>query len=140
MERVKQTIEPRIGLFFTPYVDGRFDILERSQPLTEIDCIAGFRTYPEGHLDVWKQETKKQPELHLYPYEYFPRGRVNWREEDDTYLFLADRIVFDQKLHESICLLWHLNGLSVKFMLDSHYKTTEFHREWQAASPHQPAG
>ena len=42
------------------------------------------------YVDVWPQIIQRlDGTLADYDYDYFPRGRVNWRKEDDRWLLLV---------------------------------------------------
>ena len=70
--------------------------------------VAGFKTLDEGHVDVWPTVQRLDQTVVHYEYDYFPRGRVNWRKEDDKWL-----LVLDPKLNRSpfityIVLAWKI--------------------------------
>lgn len=63
------------------------------------------------------------PILVDYEYDYFPRGRVNWRKEDDRWL-----LVLDPKLNRSpfithIVLAWNLPRSRLLVLTDAHYRS-----------------
>jgi hypothetical protein len=45
----------------------------------EFSKVAGFKTLDEGHVDVWPTVQRLDHTLVDYEYDYFPRGRANWR-------------------------------------------------------------
>jgi len=58
-----------------------------------------------------------------YDYDYFPRGRVNWRKEDDRWL-----LVLDPKLNRGtfiayIVLAWKLPRNRLLVLTDAHYRS-----------------
>lgn len=114
-----------------PLLGKRFEIFERSSPFDEVPTLGGFKTHPQGHIDVWEEFRRERQDLLRFPYEYFPRGRVNWREDDDTYLFLADALVFEQQLHQILLEDWHLRSEQVLFLRDPHYNSPRFTRAWR---------
>ena len=65
-----------------------------SRPFSEVAEVAGFKTLDEGHVDVRPTVQRLDHTLADYDYDYFPRGRMNWRKEDDRRL-----LVFDSKLN-----------------------------------------
>jgi len=73
--------EPRLGLFwFIAKGDrrpSRFTSISR--PFSRILEVAGFKTLDEGHVDVWPTVQRLDHTLVDYEYDYFPRGRANWR-------------------------------------------------------------
>ena len=61
-------------------------------------------------VDVWPTIQRLDGTLADYDYDYFPRGRVNWRKEDDRWL-----LVLDSKLNRAtfiayIVLAWKIPG------------------------------
>ena len=77
--------KPRLGLFWFIAKDrnhSRFASISR--PFSRVAEVAGFKTLDEGHVDVWPTLQRLDQSLADYDYDYFPRGRVNWRREDDS--------------------------------------------------------
>lgn len=114
-----------------PLVFGRFELLERSCSFDQVKTLGGFKTHPSGHVDFWRESLRKRPELRGFAYEYFPRGRVNWREADNSFLFLGDALVFEEGFHKELCDRWGLVSEAVIFLCDPHYKSPTFTREWR---------
>ena len=91
LEAVLPSNEPRLGLFWFIAKDrspSRFASLSR--PFSGVSEVAGFKTLDEGHVDVWPTVQRLDQTLADYEYDYFPRGRVNWRKEDDRWLLVLD--------------------------------------------------
>lgn len=121
---------PRLGIFWFagPLASGpaaRVDepkLLVVSKPMEEIPLIGGFRTMDLGHVDAWPTLQRQHPFLRGKPYEFFPRGRVNYLAEDDAYLVLLDpellRPQFLKLLDEHFSL-----PTSRRIMTDPHYRT-----------------
>jgi hypothetical protein len=83
--------------------------------------VAGFKTLDEGHVDVWPTFQRLDRSLADYDYDYFPRGRVNWRKEDDRWL-----LVLDEKLNRApfiayIVLAWEIPRHRLLVMTGAHY-------------------
>ena len=107
--RAADTNEPRIGLFWFIATDrrtSRFAALSR--PFSEVREIGGFKTLDEGHVDVWKTLQRRHRALFDYEYEYFPRGRVNWRREDDRWLLVLDPKLNRDPFIDHIAGAWNL--------------------------------
>ena len=84
--------EPRLVLFWFIAQDrkpSRFTSCSR--PFSQVPEVAGFKTLDEGHVDIWPTVQRLDQTLMDYDYDYFPRGRVNWRKEDDRWLLVLDR-------------------------------------------------
>jgi hypothetical protein len=116
--------EARIGLFWFIAEDrkaSRFASISR--PFSEVSEIGGFKTLDEGHVDVWPTLQRLDQTLVDDEYDYFPRGRVNWRKEDDRWL-----LVLDPKLNHSpfityIVLSWTLPRSRLLVLTDAHYRS-----------------
>jgi hypothetical protein len=116
--------EPRLGLFWFIAKDrnpSRFASISR--PFSRVGEVAGFKTLDEGHVDVWPTFQRLDRSLADYDYDYFPRGRVNWRKEDDRWL-----LVLDEKLNRApfiayIVLAWEIPRHRLLVMTDAHYRS-----------------
>jgi hypothetical protein len=114
----------RLGVFwFVPATRAQHRLYEFSRNVEDIPSIGGFRTLDEGHVDIWPTLVKRDFELSSVGYEHFPRGRVNWREDDEKFLLLADRYIFANGLHQVIIEQWNLPISSVLLLTDAHYKS-----------------
>ena len=116
--------EPRVGLFWFIAKDrdpSRF--VSISRPFSEVAEVAGFKTLDEGHVDVWPTVQRRDHTLADYDYDYFPRGRMNWRKEDDRWL-----LVFDSKLNRGtfiayIVRAWKIPRNRLLVLTDAHYRS-----------------
>jgi hypothetical protein len=116
--------EPRVGLFWFIAKDrnpSRFASISR--PFSRVAEVAGFKTLDEGHVDVWPMVQRLDETLADHDYDYFPRGRVNWRKEDDRWL-----LVLDPKLNRGtfiayIVLAWKLPRNRLLVLTDAHYRS-----------------
>ena len=112
---------PEIGIFwFIPSDPPK--IIGASTSYECVDIIGGFRTLDKSHEEFWRYVGGQQPELAAYGYEYFPRGRVNWREQDDMFILLADATIIAARLHLKILQEWHLPENRLQIMTDLHYR------------------
>jgi hypothetical protein len=89
----------------------------------EFSKVAGFKTLDEGHVDVWPTIQRLDHTLVDYEYDYFPRGRANWRKEDDRWL-----LVLDPKLNRSpfiahIVRAWKIPRNRLLVLTDAHYRS-----------------
>ena len=115
-----EAASPRLGLFWVaPDPRGTWDVRGRSSPFVEVLEIGGFRTLDEGHVDVW-------PRLggHLDPdYGAYPRGRVNWRAEDDRFLLLHDPVLARGDWIARIVERFAMPLDRTLIMTDAHYRS-----------------
>jgi hypothetical protein len=124
IEPVHPANEPRLGLFwFTAQDHNPSRFASFSRPFSRVCEIGGFKTLDEGHVDVWPTLQRLDQTLLPHEYEYFPRGRVNWRKEDDRWL-----LVLDPKLNRSpfithIVTTWRIPRNRLLVLPDAHYRS-----------------
>jgi hypothetical protein len=126
--RVKNNLEntsQKIGIFwFLPTRNGhRF--ISLAHDVSRVDLIGGFKTIDEGHVDIWPKVVAADRTLRRFSYEYFPRGRINWREEDNRFILLADLSIFKRNLHQVVTERWNLSEEAVHPLDDAHYRTNK---------------
>lgn len=118
------TGRPRLGiLWFVPRADGTSRLLELSLPADEVPLVGGFRTLETGHVRFWREAVRKDPSLRGVPYEAYPRGRANWRGEDDAWLLLLDRRLIRPEYVDVVVDAWALPRDRLKVMGDPHYRS-----------------
>ena len=116
--------EPRLGLFWgIPTSAGRMRLLGSSKPVSMVAEIGGFKTVDAGHIDVWPNLSQQFTDIKGYEYEHFPRGRVNWRKEDDRFLLLLDRKLMTETFIALVVSRWHLPKSNLIIGGDPHYKS-----------------
>jgi len=116
--------EPRLGLFWFIAKDcnpSRFAALSRS--FSQVSEVAGFKTLDEGHVDVWPTVQRLDPTLVDYDYDYFPRGRVNWRKEDDRWLLVLDPKLNRAPFSTHIVIAWKIPRNRLLVLTDAHYRS-----------------
>lgn len=90
-----------------------------AHPAPEVPSVSGFRTLELGHAEAW-------PRLRgsLSPdYGDYPRGRVNWRAEDDRYLLLLDPVLLRGDWRERIAARFRLPMGRSLTLTDPHYRS-----------------
>jgi len=117
--------EPKLGLFWgIPRANRTFRAVGLSLPASQVAEVGGFRTLDVGHVDFWPTVVRRLQELKGYPYEHFPRGRVNWRAEDDRYLLLLDRKLMTDGFLGQLRAEWCLPADQTDIMSDRHYRSS----------------
>jgi hypothetical protein len=58
-----------------------------------------------------------------YDYDYFPRGRVNWRKEDDRWLLVLDPKLNRAPFISHIVLAWKIRRKRLLVLTDAHYRS-----------------
>lgn len=111
---------PRIGLFWvTPDTAGVWGVRDTSRPALEVPEIGGFRTLDDGHVDVWPRFGRG-----LSPdYDTYPRGRVNWRLEDDRFLLLLDPVLLRDDWVAHLLVRFALPNDRTLILTDTHYRS-----------------
>lgn len=56
--------------------------------LAKGEMYGDFINYPHSHDDIWR---KNHQQKFLVEFDYYPRGRVVYRQTDDTYLIYYDK-------------------------------------------------
>lgn len=98
-------ISPALGFFWvlpTDEHEREFALVSFSEAMEDIPDIGGFRTAERGHVDLWSAVCTILPHLDGYEYDNFPRGRVNWRRNDDRFLLLMDSKLFKPAVESSV--------------------------------------
>jgi hypothetical protein len=111
---------PLLGFFWVVQMTAEdWGIVSVLHKFEEVPELAGFRTVNEGHVDAW-------PRLggHLDPdYGAFPRGRVNWRMEDDRLLLLLDPVLLRRGWTPRLLEHFALDPAHTTVMTDPHYRS-----------------
>lgn len=99
-----------------------------------IQNIGGFKTTEKGHVDEWQRvRTTLNPmatimDLKEIEYDEIPRGRVNWIEENNSYLILLDKRLMNDDFIQEIIKTFGLESKNTKIMGDTHYSTPNYER------------
>jgi hypothetical protein len=113
-------IIPRIGLFWVaPDSHGAWVIHDIARSAPEVPLIGGFRTHEVGHAQAWPRLRGSLSR----EYGDYPRGRVNWRAEDERYLLLLDPVLCRDGWRERIMHRFYLPEAETLVMTDSHYRS-----------------
>jgi hypothetical protein len=74
-------------------------------------------------VDVWPTLQHLDQSLGHYDYDYFPRGRVNWRKEDDRWLLILDAKLNRASFIAYIVLAWKIPRNRLIVLTDAHYRS-----------------
>jgi hypothetical protein len=97
--------------------------LPLTRPFSGVAEVAGFKTLDEGHVDVWPTLQRHDHTLVDYEYDYFPRGRVNWRKGDDRWLLVLDAKLNRAPFIACIVLAWKIPRNRLLVLTDAHYRS-----------------
>ena len=115
-----QIQEVGVCLFFC--MDRKFKV--HTCQFEEAEDSGLFLNYPHSHLKIWDKEyASKHPGI---DFDYYPRGRVIYRKEDDTYFIYYDKCIGEGV--EAIASLY--KGKNVVLSLDEHYKCANCNTEY----------
>lgn len=116
---------PELGLFWAlPGPSGAWDIVAVSLPFHRVAEIGGFRTLEAGHVDLWRHIRRSAGPQVTGNYEDYPRGRVNWRREDQRFLLLLDMVLQNAAWIARIMGRFRLSAETTTIMSDLHYRST----------------
>jgi hypothetical protein len=116
--------EPRLGLFWFIAQDRNTSRLAScSRPFSRVSEVAGFKTLEEGHVDIWPAVQRLDQTLMDYDYDYFPRGRVNWRREDDRWLLVLDPKLNRAPFITHVVTAWKIPRNRLLVLTDAHYRS-----------------
>ena len=114
---------PLLGVFWALPISGHtWDIVAVSCPFGEVPQIGGFRTLEAGHVDLWPRIPGETGREVIGEYEDYPRGRVNWREEDQRFLLLLDPTLRRPSWVARVMARFALPVASTLVMTDPHYR------------------
>ncbi len=114
---------PQIGVFWAlPISSHAWDIVAVSCPFEDVPQIGGFRTLEAGHVELWSRIRRVAGPEVIGEYEDYPRGRVNWREEDQRFLLLLDPTLRRPSWVARVMALFALPVGSTLVMTDPHYR------------------
>ncbi len=111
---------PRIGLFWVaPDPAGLWMIYDVALPASQVQEVGGFRTHDVGHAQAWARLRGSLSR----DYSDYPRGRVNWRAEDERFLLLLDPVLIQGGWCDCIARRFCLPKGQLLVMTDSHYRS-----------------
>lgn len=112
----------RLGVFWAlPISAEAWDIVAISCSFGDVPQIGGFRTLEAGHVDLWARIRRETGPQVIGEYEDYPRGRVNWREEDLRFLLLLDPTLRRPSWIARVMACFALPAASTIVMTDPHY-------------------
>ncbi len=118
-------VAARLGLFWAlPSPVGVWEIVTVSRPFAEVPEIGGFRTMEAGHVNIWPRIRREAGPQVVGEYDDYPRGRVNWREEDQRFLLLLDPVLNRPGWITRLLARFALPAAATLIMTDPHYRST----------------
>ena len=82
-------------------------------------CING----PDDHLPFWSTVQRQYSVLRRFAYEEIPRGRVLFSKPDQTFYVYMDKVLFTEKIIQTLLRTLHLPPRHTSFQTDLHYTT-----------------
>lgn len=114
----------RIGLFWFIAKDrnpARFAGASRSW--SSVPTVAGKKVLDQEHADVWSIVQKLDHRLRRYPSDYFPRGRLIWREDGDRWQLLVDQKLNRGAYVAHIAIAWKAPLSRLVVNVDPDYRS-----------------
>ena len=130
----KQSLEPKVGIFWSipDRMNNRALVMD-STPLVEAEPYGRFLTHPRGHYEVWERWKRTGPAglaaaglpaaIMWNKYEYFPRGRVVFHQENERFTIYADRRLQNARFIHRLVAAFALPAALVDVQSDEHYRT-----------------
>ena len=103
---------PNVGLFFV--VEGHLFL--HDCPKDKADKAGGFINYPFSHDQIWR---KYYHQRFGHDFDYYPRGRILYNRDNDTWMLYKDHCIKEQELRN---LLKLFHGLTLRIDTDKHYQ------------------
>ena len=108
----------QVCLFF--YVNGQF--LIHGCALADAERYGDFLVYPESHFALWEKYYSKR---YRVDFDFFPRGRVAYRQSDQTF-----QILYDRCIGEAIHTLTSSYDGTVSLGFDEHYQCRKCNKDY----------
>lgn len=110
-----------VGPFF--YIQGK--VYTGACPIEKAEeNVSGKFNGPAEHIKLYKSSIrpKLKPKAAWHRYEYWPRGRVVYNRDTDTFEISLDACIKDmESIRLKIIKTFHLEGKEVSWGLDGHY-------------------
>ena len=111
---------PQVGIYWFDRGELLFHLTESWR---DTPSHGGFRNTDQDHYRVWEQLSKHSPEHRDKEYDEVPRGRVIYREADQTFMVYGPRkLVRDRKFRRAVQGEFYLPAAKTKFYADPHYE------------------
>ena len=103
----------------------RSSILKFAQPLHEVESINGWQDSPASHFELWPRLQAEQADLRSDEYTDHQRGRVLFRQEDESFVVYGSKsLIWDKHFQRQIVGEFHLPVGKTIFVADAHYEPT----------------
>lgn len=122
---IKESVSPEVGPFYV-IDDTVFADTEEVRDLFQNSI--GVISSDNSHYDYWTVLQQIYPEFRKVDYDYYPRGRVVYSVEEDTYYLYIDECIRN-KVNDIIQELG-LPKVKVKVSDDEHYKCHQCNKSY----------
>lgn len=124
---------PMIGIFWV-VAD---EIHTVKLPPSEAPLSEGIRDIEVNHYSHWQEIGRQRTDRRLSDaYDYYPRGRIVYREAEGKFILYADRcILSDQTQLDRLIRKFHLSWNMVEFFGDLHYQCHRCNKEFLSFEP-----
>jgi hypothetical protein len=126
----------KVGIFWGLREDvdpHRFSLIVDATNISEAEPYATFLTHPRGHYEVWENWRRLGPavlakrglpqQIAWHEYEDFPRGRVVFNTEDNTFVIYADQRLQAPSFLSDVIRVFELETQRSVVRSDAHYRS-----------------
>lgn len=122
IESLRKARAPEVGIIYV--IKDKLWI--NSIPQEEAEKDAGGKRRYFSHYAYWRSITKLNPDLNGYDFSHFPRGRIVFDKDDETfYAYLDNHIISDQALMKRILQEMNLTSEKIAIETDHIYRCAQ---------------
>lgn len=115
--------EGKVGIFFVVNKKILYEFID----IKNAEVYGEFKVYNGSHYEVWSE---KYETIYKKSFDYFPRGRVVYNFEIDTYILYADKCINENVL-EDIMDSFGLKNKKVRIdKTDMHYVCSKCNKDF----------
>lgn len=126
---LKESRVPEVGIFYV--IDGT--VYAQSDQIRDLKASQGNYDSDGSHYEFWKSMRFLMPEMYDIDYDYYPRGRIVYKSEEDKFYIYLDKCITDEE-RDSIIDEFNLPRSKVKFEYDEHYQCHECNPDYSNIS------
>ena len=132
-----EAAQPSVGIFWLVAMpDGQARLLATGCSLDGAEAYGDFLTFADGHYEVWecwRRTRSRDAELsglvRNFEYEYWPRGRIVFDRENNSFTLYADRKLMRDDVLAAIRRKFCISEQPTSTKSDFHYQSS-----WDAAA------
>lgn len=131
VRKLNESLVPEVGPFYS--IDGV--IYADTEPVRDlVKSSLGNVDSNNTHYDYWRSLRRVYPEFRRKDYDYYPRGRVVYHGNSDTYRVFVDKCISDKESISKIADELNLPLSKVKVDYDEHYQCSQCNSRYENIS------